>query len=852
MKPDRTKKRATLVRRYVAFLSRHAVAGAVLAFLLFLVSVGLALRLELHTDLTELLPRDDQAVRELQQLGEVVGTPSTIVVAVEGPDAPANRRFADALAERLQPLLGTKLQALQYRTDASSAFYEHNKALYARFDDLVRIRDDFESFLLSKKNPAYFTLDDPVEDLKALKAEVDERGKGENRFPSGYFEGEDGRLLAMIAWTNTSINENVDGYQVHFQIQKIVDELDPARFGPVKVRLTGDVARNIEEHDSLKQDMQVISVVCTLAVLFIIVVFFRSLASIPYLFFPTLLGVAMSFATAALTIGYLNANSAFLGSIILGNGINFGIILLARYYEERRRLVPIDEAVTRAVERTAGPTLVASVAGGIAYACLAAMRFRGFQQFGIIGGVGMVYCWLTTFSYGPVLILLVERWRQKPAPRPRSAKGPLTLARLVLRFPATVLGLAAVGTIVAGIASAGVIADPFDYDMRHMGNTRSAKDGAGALYARVGAIFPLDITPVGTAILPDVSFASSYREALLRKDCIQAETRKGAPPAGLDAECARRVAAGERTGGLIDDVKSVIGVLPSDQERKMEVIQEILHLLDDPAIDRLNPDQRRQIDEWRPPRDIRVLVPADVPDLLALLYRERDGSVGRVVRIFPVQGQFQSWDGRELMRLQDLVHGVALPGGQKVDAVGWTHVFANMLRLLSDDGPNVVALSLAGVLMLVIFSFRRPRAIGLVLGSLFVGVIWMIGAADALGIRFNFLNFVAVPVTFGIGVDYSVNIYQRLSKEPLSAWPRALAETGGAVALCSATTVIGYSSLLISDNGALRSLGKVANLGEIACLVAALMMVPAIMVMGARLRRTPHAETLPEATPRAG
>jgi hypothetical protein len=852
MTPDGTEQGTSFARRYVAWLSRHAVAGAVLAFVLFAIAVALATRLELHTDLTELLPPDDPAVIELRRLGDVVGTPSTIVVAVEGPDAPANRRFADALAERLRPLIGTKLRALQYRTDASSAFFERNKALYARVEDLVRIRDDFESVLLSKKNPTYFTLDDPVEDLKALKAEVEERGKGENRFPSGYFEGEDGRLLAMIAWTNVSINENVDGYQVHFQVQKLVDELEPSRFGPVKVRLTGDVARNIEEHDSLAHDMKLISVVCSLAVLLVIILFFRNLASIPLLFFPTLLGVAMSFATAALTIGYLNANSAFLGSIILGNGINFGIILLARYYEERRRLVPIDEAVARALERTARPTLVASVASGVAYLCLAAMRFRGFQQFGIIGGVGMVYCWLATFSHGPILILLLERWRRRPPPRPRSARAPLAVARLVLRFPVPVLALAAFTTVLAGMAASGVLADPFDYDMRHMGNTRSAEDGAGALYRRVGGIFPLDITPVGTAVLPDVSFAPSYREALLHKDCVEAEARKGTPAAGLDAECARRVGAGERTGGLIDDVKSVVDLLPSDQERKMEVIREIFHLLDDPSVDKLDADQKKQIDEWRPRRDLRPLRAADLPDLLTLLYRERDGSVGRVVRIFPVQGQFQSWDGRELMRLQDLVHGVALPDGHKVDAVGWTHVFADMLRLLSADGPRVIALSLAGVVILVIVSYRRPRAIGLVLGSLFVGVIWMVGAAAAMGIRFNFLNFVAVPVTLGIGVDYSVNIYQRLGKEPLSAWPRALAETGGAVVLCSSTTIIGYSSLLISDNGALRSLGKVANLGEIACLVAALMMVPAIMVMAERQRRKRAAKAPAEATPKAG
>src|SRR5262249_62067628 len=149
--------------------------------------------------------------------------------------------------------------------------------------------------------------------------------------------------------TNVSVNEDVDASQVHFHVQRIVDELRPASFGPVTVRLTGDVARSIEEHDSLEQDIQLISLICALSVLAIIVLFFRSLGAVPFLFLPTLLGVAMAFAVAALTIGYLNANSAFLGSITLGNGINFSIILLARYDKQRPRSLPLGQARPRAL-----------------------------------------------------------------------------------------------------------------------------------------------------------------------------------------------------------------------------------------------------------------------------------------------------------------------------------------------------------------------------------------------------------------------------------------------------------------------------------------------------------------------
>ena len=61
-------------------------------------------------------------------------------------------------------------------------------------------------------------------------------------------------------------------------------------------------------------------------------------------------------------------------------------------------------------------------------------------------------------------------------------------------------------------------------------------------------------------------------------------------------------------------------------------------------------------------------------------------------------------------------------------------------------------------------------------------------------------------------------------KELASAARRA----GLAVALCSLTTIIGYSSLLLSHNRALQSFGRLAVLGEVTCLVAALLALPAL------------------------
>ena len=95
----------------------------------------------------------------------------------------------------------------------------------------------------------------------------------------------------------------------------------------------------------------------------------------------------LTFGLAQPLVHNLNAATAFLGSIVIGNGVNPMIIWLARYFEERRRRRPVGGART-AHRGIWSATLVASPAAAIAYGSLIVTDFRGFRDFGIIGGLG--------------------------------------------------------------------------------------------------------------------------------------------------------------------------------------------------------------------------------------------------------------------------------------------------------------------------------------------------------------------------------------------------------------------------------------------------------------------------------
>jgi len=131
-------------------------------------------------------------------------------------------------------------------------------------------------------------------------------------------------------------------------------------------------------------------------------------------------------------------------------------------------------------------------------------------------------------------------------------------------------------------------------------------------------------------------------------------------------------------------------------------------------------------------------------------------------------------------------------------------------------------------LVLLPIYWRRPRRILVTVGAVAAVAILAQSIMVALGVRVNMLNFAAVPITIGVGADYVVNLYGAIDALEVDA-RKACARMGGAIFLCSLTTVVGYVSLLVAQSGALRSFGWAAVLGEVMAVTTVLLVLPVVM-----------------------
>jgi hypothetical protein len=326
---------------------------------------------------------------------------------------------------------------------------------------------------------------------------------------------------------------------------------------------------------------------------------------------------------------------------------------------------------------------------------------------------------------------------------------------------------------------------------------------------------------LGTYITPTVILADDRAQA----EAIGKAVRDAAKQPPLDE--------------MVASVRTLDDVVPRDQEAKIAVAEQIRDDLTPKIRSLLTDDQRKQVDRLLGKAPLVPLTAADLPETFTTGLRERDGTLGREVLVYPRPGHLL-WEGQPLADLVAHLRAAAQtragPDEGPGRVAGSLALSADILESVRRDGALASAMAFAGVVAVVLLLLRATRSTALVVGSLLLGVLWLAGAAMVLHIKVNFANFIAFPITFGIGVDYSVNVASRWELDGRGPMSDAVRTTGGAVALCSMTTIIGYSSLLLAENRALFGFGLLAVLGEVACLSTAIVVLPAVLEWATALR----------------
>ena len=823
--PSRTDR---ALARYAAWITRFhlVVLGLGLAILAAVVTLAIVAGLPLRSDLSSLLPPSAKSVQDLEVLKHRSRSFGNVLVMLEAPTAAVREAAAVELEAKLRAFDHQAISAVSIDDGATARFIWAHRFVFASVDDLQTARDALAEKLRVarlKANPLYIDLDDPApaatgpDQLASLMKRLDD-AQAKASAPTGRISP-DGRAQLFTMQVTFPASNTKLGHRVIAGVKRIAREVERAHPGTV-ISLAGNVNANIFEHDSVVSGMfgaaVITLVLCGLALL----LYYRAFFAVGALMSSLFVGVAGTFIFTKLAIGHLNIMSAFLAAIVVGNGINAGLVILARYYEEVRAapvhsretaLAAIGPALVGAIPGTLAATLTAT----LAYGSLIITDFRGFRHFGAIGGVGMLLCWISAVTVLPAgLAMLAKRGLIRRTESPWLGEW---LARLFPRSVGTVIAAGALITAAAiVIATVYVARDPFAKDWRALES---------------------DSADIRAQKLVDKRMRDHFEGGVLGGHSFQlalAVTDRAQVPSLVQAI---RAVDADRTGDarLFTEVLSIDDLVPRDQPRKIAVLGEIRALLADPAITALPADERAKLERLRPPATIAPLTEADVaPDILAP-FVEQDGSTGKLI-FLKGSRRFRTWNVEDRVEFAKEVRQIELPPGAIIG--GEPLVIADIVYAMKRDAPPMIAFSLLGSILAVflVVGFRRHGVVTIVCAL--AGVVLMIAACALIGLPVHFLDLIALPISIGIGIDYAVNLAARDREEGERGPRHLLATTGGAVLLCSFTTTVGYGSLLLSANRGIRAFGTAAILGELACIAMALLLAPALLAwIRARPRR---------------
>jgi predicted RND superfamily exporter protein len=804
-------------RAFVAWTVRHG-------WLLWLAAVLLAIPATLRTvslyrhlksDLEELLPRESQSVRALDEMrGRLPGLQYLGVVVDTGrpENLAAGERFLDDLAARIRTYPPEMVREVRTGNQAEKKFVEQHAPLYVDLADLketlrrIEARRDYE---VAKEEGSL--LDDseapPPLDVSDIEKKYDDRHAGEKNESSGRFSDAEEHISLLFVEAGEFTTGADKARALLDRVKADVVALGGAeKYAPgMRVGFSSDVAISVEELDALEADLSVSSIVVFALEIAVLVLYFRWWRSIIVLFPPLLLATVYAFGLASLppfSVTDLNSNTAFLGSIIVGNGINVGIVLLARYREARHKGMSVDDALAEGVWGAHLGTLAAAFAAAVSYASLILTEFRGFRQFGYIGGAGMVASWVTAFVLIPPLLKWIDR--DDPHVLRNAPARPGIMGRVVAvveRWPVPIVAVAVALTALSAFAvSRFDRSTQLESDFSKLRRVDTWQSGDGYWGRRVDNLLGHYLTP--TVVLSDSREGAAAAEHAIRDNVDH----------GVLAP-------------LVASVRGADDVLPAQQAEKIEVVHDIRDALTPKIRSLIAPDRLKKLDDLLGPEDLAPMKVSDLPRSFTAGLREKDGSIGKTVLVYPRPSD-KLWRAQAMHGYVEALRGSA--AGVRV--AGSIPLSDDILVSIGRDAPLASLASFLGVIGIVVVVLRGRKASIYVIGSLFVGVLWLAGATMLLHVKINFCNFVAYPITFGIGVDYAVNVITRYVQDGERDVTGAVRSTGAAVGLCSLTTIIGYSSLLLAKNRALYLFGLTAVLGEIACLSAAVLALPALLV----------------------
>ncbi|MGX1195902.1 efflux RND transporter permease subunit [Metabacillus sp. SLBN-84] len=325
--------------------------------------------LKIETNLENLMPQDAPELKELNSIREVVGATNELTFMVKADDV-------------------TKTEVIQWM----NRFQQSQLSSHPELEEGTSIVDAVKQGNAGEVPSEQEKIDMALE-----------------RIPSelkGNIVSDDGKAASL----SFSIGD------IGMKEQKVLlDEMTENIDTPEGITIVpaGSQIINIESVGSMTENRHFSTFIGVAAIIAGLLAVYRSIKMSLYPVIPILLVIGWSSGIMYLLNVEINPLTAVLGSLVLGIGSEFTILVMERYHEERKAGLERDDALIRAISKTGRAITASGLTVAAGFSTLIFSDFVMLRSFGITTVIDTLLCLISALIILPAIIVLTEKNKKR-------------------------------------------------------------------------------------------------------------------------------------------------------------------------------------------------------------------------------------------------------------------------------------------------------------------------------------------------------------------------------------------------------------------------------------------------------
>ncbi|MCP3677403.1 MAG: MMPL family transporter, partial [Deltaproteobacteria bacterium] len=789
-------------------------------------SVFLIARIELKTDILDVLPASDPRVEPFKEFIQDFGSTDNLIVVLE--TAPGEVLNYLEMAEELSRSItaSDKTEFVDYRVmNSDMGLLVKNYPLFLGQKGLDRLSDRLrkegvEERIMANKRALLSPFSSPLEieqiarDPLGLASIVRASILRDMPFGmSGYYTSKDASLLLIFVQPSHNARDLKALGEFREELLGIARTTGKKYGDEVRIGFTGPYAFAMEANASLGSELRSTFAITAVIIFLLFQFIYRKKFIVLVLTGITLFtALSCTLAAAFLLFGGLNIVSSIVATMLIGLGIDYIIHTFNRIEDEFVECGDIRRSIENAFTKVLPGIITGAATTTLAFLSIVLTSFNGLHEMGIAASIGVVSNIVAT-----VFFLSASTVWLAPglfARRPPSAT-PYHFVNTIIKQRTIVLLVTLLAVVVSVVLITSI---RFDSDPASLGQ----KDSQAR---RLADLVSDTLSKSSNPLI--VSIEADSGQALL---------------SGYDN--LENTIQSLREGGVIGGFSSLSSFLPppSHQAAAIKRLSQIRRRSEDIEENFLASLERNgfKADGGYISYIKGVVSTLGISEPMGLTALEKEGV--HQVRMFYNQEQMKVaaylYPPNDSNWTKDSMERVSMA----VDVLGQGAVLTGAPIMLSSLASGIIRESVTSssvafllIALVIYLKFRRLKWLVLILIPISVGFIFTLGLMRLFSINFNFVNIAAAPLIFGIGVDYGIYAVQGYKEKGIEG----LSLTTKSVVMCAFTSIAGFGSLMTMSFEGLSSLGAIITIGIFSSLIVALTLLPsAISIVDGKRKRT--------------